>query len=291
MDNETGDKNMANNESVLALEREKLRIEETLRREIINFAKKKFGTLLSREELMIENKQKFSAAFSDSFNLTPIECVKFHAMCGCDDCKDALERSGVKVNRIYGLVKGQHVTRHSRIDHRTGQRFVAGGKASGSAESVMAEGRTSAPAGGGGKPSTGNHAMSKVPTIDGPGSDSGSNLAGDLMEKEGTIYDPDTLETVIRNLENAKVADLQQMVNDLFTQQRCMQRGIIAELILKEIMRRGLVDKSESEKQMDDVKAQGNQMQMKAKEDQAKAKAKESADKSKSEPGSATKAA
>jgi hypothetical protein len=284
---------MENDQSILALEAEKLKDEEKLRRQIINFAKEKLGKLLTRAERFDQDKQKFSVAFSNVESMTPMECVKFHAMCGCADCKESLEREGIKVNAVFGLVKGQHVSRHARIDPRTGQHFVAGGKASGSPETVLAEHKTSASiggSGGGGKPSTGKHNMLKTPTaVDGPGTDAGAGISGDIMEKQGTIYDPDMLETVIRNLENAKVADLQSMTNDLFMQPRCMQRGIIAELMLKEIMRRGIVEKSETENAMDSVKQEGKDMQLKAKEDQAKSKAKEAADKPKPKPGASSK--
>jgi hypothetical protein len=68
-----------------------------------------------------------------------------------------------------------------------------------------------------------------------------------------------------------------------------MQRGIIAELMLKEIMRRGIVEKSETENAMDSVKQEGKDMQLKAKEDQAKSKAKEAAAKPKPKPGASSK--
>jgi hypothetical protein len=264
----------------LALEIARIKEEEKLRREVITFAKNKLAPLLAKSERFSRNEEKFAAVFSEASTMTPMECVKFHAMCGCDDCREALERDGIRVNVMFGLVKGQHVSRHTRVDPRTGSNFVAGGKATGSPESVLVEKRTSSPLGAM-KPGLG--ASSGAPNVDGPGSDSGG-VAGEIMDKEGTIYDPDMIETVIRNLENAKVADLQTMVNDLFMQPRCMQRGIIAELILKEIMRRGLAQKSEAEEQMDAVSQEGKDMQLKAKEDQAKAKAKESADKTK--PGS-----
>jgi hypothetical protein len=45
----------------------------------------------------------------------------------------------------FGLVKGQHVAGHTRIDSRTGKKFFAGKGGVGSPEKVLVEGKTVAP--------------------------------------------------------------------------------------------------------------------------------------------------
>jgi hypothetical protein len=159
-----------------------------------------------------------------------------------------------------GLVKGQHVAKHVRRDPRTGSNFVAGVGGSGSPEKVLAEGKTVAPGGAGGAKPVGVGQM--------PGIETG-------MPKENTVYNPETMEKIIRNLENATVENLQQMANDLFTQPRSRQRGVLAEMMLREILQRGLVEKSSAEKETDEINGKKKEIEQEQKDKEAKDKEKE----------------
>jgi hypothetical protein len=168
----------------------------------------------------------------------------------------------------YGLLKGQHVGRHTRKDPRTGSTFVAGQRGgSGSPESVLAEHKTVAPnspvsAATGGKTRSPG-LVAEMGDIVGTGEENMMNPAA--FTPEMSIDNPDTLETVIRNLENATVEEITGMANDVFSLQRSQTRGRLAELVLKEIIRRGLVKESELEAQTNDMekklqKAQAKQV-------------------------------
>jgi hypothetical protein len=131
-------------------------------------------------------------------------------------------------SRQYGLVKGQSVKRHKRTDPRTGQKFVAGRGGVGSPVSVLAEGKTVSP----------GKVAGEAGNILGVGDLESINP--EKFMPEGTIYHPETLQTIIRNLENATVDQLTTMFNELFTQPSSRERGILAELMLKEIFQRGI---------------------------------------------------
>ena len=136
---------------------------------------------------------------------------------------------------------------HERLDPRSGQKFKAGKGGSGSPKAVMGEGRTVAP----------RSALDKM------GDRVGEGDAGDLMNiadivPKGDIDNPDMLETIIRNLELATVAEIEAMANDAFTLPESRTRWRLAELILKEILRRGLVEKNELEKKMVEMQESAN---------------------------------
>ena len=169
----------------------------------------------------------------------------------------------------YGLVKGQKVAKHERRTS-AGKPFVAGQGGTGSPDTVLAEGKTVSP----GK--IAKDAGSKTLGIQG---DEVVSPAA-IIDKD-SIHNPDTMQTIIRNLENATQEKLQQMANDLFKQPRTRDRGVLAELMLKEILRRGLEDKSESEKKMEDISKQQRDVQVKQKENAVKEKEKEKATKEK----------
>jgi len=167
----------------------------------------------------------------------------------------------------YGLVKGQHVARHIRKDPRTGGAFVAGQSGgSGSPEAVMAEKRTVAP----NPPMTASTGKTRSPglvkemgDLIGTGEDNMLNPAA--FTPENSVDNPDTLETIIRNLENATVEEIEEMANELFLLQRSQTRGRLAELMLKEILRRGLVKESEMEAEANEMKGKLQKAQMAAK--------------------------
>jgi hypothetical protein len=106
----------------------------------------------------------------------------------------------------YGLQKGQHVASHERMDPRTGQKFKAGRGGSGSPRAVLGEGRTVAP----------TSALDKMGDRVGDGDSSDLMNIADIVPK-GDIDNPDMLETIIRNLELATVAEIETMANDAFT--------------------------------------------------------------------------
>jgi hypothetical protein len=151
-----------------------------------------------------------------------------------------MKRVNEMLNRAlgtYGLQKGQHVKKHTRTDPRTGKKITAGRQGgTGSAKEVIGQGKTVAP--------------------QLQGDSVGTTLKADIegIIPETSVFNPDTLEIVIRNLENSTVEDLTTMADDLFKQPQTMSRGILAELMLKEILRRGLVEKSELENKMDKEK-------------------------------------
>lgn len=152
----------------------------------------------------------------------------------------------------YGLVKGQPVKRHKRTDPRTGRKFVAGRGGTGAPKKVLAEGQTVDPG------RIGEEAGKSLGMVD------MQSLNPAAFVPEDSPFNPDMMETMIRNLENATTEKLQQMANDLFMQPRSLERGFLAELMVKEILRRGIVDKSEIEKQVDGLKQK--QAQQKEKE-------------------------
>lgn len=196
-----------------------------------------------------------------------------------DENKTKLEFTKTVMDRIhstdaiieqYGLLKGQHVGRHTRKDPRTGSTFVAGQRGgSGSPESVLAEHKTVAPnspvsAATGGKVRSPG-LVAEMGDLVGTGEENTMNPAA--FTPEMSIDNPDTLETVIRNLENATVEEITGMANDVFSLQRSQTRGRLAELVLKEIIRRGLVKESEMEAEANEMKdkLQKTQMAQKAK--------------------------
>jgi hypothetical protein len=168
--------------------------------------------------------------------------------------KEQLKMVSSRLNKLvsenFGLVKGQHVAKHTRRDPRTGGTFVAGAGGSGSPERVLAERKTVSPV--------------KRETLGPESQDSNMN---DIRTTSSTsIENPEIMELVIRNLHNAKLEDLQQMANDLFMQPRTKSRGILAELMLKEILLRGMVDKGPVEEEMDNINAEKTQLEQKQKE-------------------------
>lgn len=144
-----------------------------------------------------------------------------------------LVKSGNQEIKQYGLVKGQSVKRHERTDPRTGRKFVAGQGGTGAPDKVLAEGKTVSP---------GKVAKEAGDTL---GVSSLESINPEKFMPEGTVYDPDTLQTIIRNLENATSEQLRNMANDLFLQESSRERGILAELMLKEIMQRGMIKEPE----------------------------------------------
>jgi hypothetical protein len=178
--------------------------------------------------------------------------------------KIAKESLDELVHSQYGLVKGQSVAKHTRYNPQTGTTFTAGQGGSGSPEAVLKEGRTVSAAG-------------TVGRAHGTSGNSETMIPQDPSETmpEGSVYNPETLEKIIRNIHNATVEELMTMANQLFTQPRCRQRGIIAELMLTEILSRGLVEKGEVEKQMEglqeekaDVESENKDKEMKAQKQQ-----------------------
>lgn len=143
----------------------------------------------------------------------------------------------------YGLMKGQHVAGHERMDPRTGLKFKAGQGGTGSPKKVLGEGKTVAPRG----------TMSKLGDRIGEGSAADLMNIADIVPKSD-IDNPDMLETIIRNLELATVDEIETMANEMFFMQESRTKGRLAELILKEVLRRGLVEKNSLEKQMEETK-------------------------------------
>ena len=131
----------------------------------------------------------------------------------------------LRINEQYGLVKGQRVKRHTRTDPRTGKKFVAGGGGTGSPESVLVEGKTVSASG--------------IDVVS-----PGGKVQG-IFSKD-SIFDPDVLQTVIKNLENSRPQELEEMGNDLFDLPLSIEKGYLSELLLKEIIRRGIVGVNES---------------------------------------------
>lgn len=166
----------------------------------------------------------------------------------------------------YGLAKGQSVARHVRKDPRTGKSFVAGRGGSGSAETVMAEHKTVAPN------------IAALTTQPDP---NGISVNVEAAIPEDSIHNPATLEQIIRNLHNATYEKIQQMANDLFTQPRSRSRGVLAELMLKELLLRGPGGKSDAENEKESMETDLKEKQDKAEEIQAKQKEKETKQKEK----------
>lgn len=155
--------------------------------------------------------------------------------------EDAIEILNAAL-KTYGLMRGQHVASHERHDPRTGGTFKAGSGGTGSPKRVMGEGKTVAPA----------------RTLDRIGDRAGIGGVGDLANiadivPESDIDNPDMLETIIRNLELAKVAEIEAMANDAFMLPESRTKGRLCELILKEVLRRGLVEQNELEKKMGEM--------------------------------------
>lgn len=155
--------------------------------------------------------------------------------------KNLKRRLGIE---SFGLVKGQHVATHVRKDPRTGRKFVAGKGGVGSPEKVLVDGKTVAPN------------IKKVGDKVGVG---GSPMVdpSSFMPEE-SVYNPDTMQTIIKNLELATSEELTTMANDLFKMPKHRDRGFLAELMLKEVLRRG-IPKSDSEKEIKEIKNQSNE--------------------------------
>jgi hypothetical protein len=91
---------------------------------------------------------------------------------------------------------------------------------------------------------------------------------------------------VLRNLELATSEELETMANDLFKMPKHRERGYLAELMLKEIMRRGFPE-SEGEKMLNDMKDKDAEDEKESNEKIEKSKEKSKSKEKKSENGNA----
>ncbi len=150
----------------------------------------------------------------------------------------------------FGLMKGQKVKRHIRTDPRTGQKIVAGTGGTGSPESVLAEGKTVAP---------------NIQNQLGDAIGESAFVNPEALLPETSIRHPSTMETIVKNISKADSAKLTEMFNTLFEQEPSEDRGFMAELMLKEVARRGFPE-SGVEEELNEKKQQEEEEKKKEKE-------------------------